>query len=167
MLAVRFWIQAARPCARGRMRHMLAPSSTKIVETTSPAPEHMAISNRTSNTRWCFRVCRNLRAKFEPLMITPAPVSTEAKELNCGEFGQRYRNALPSACIRNINPATKTKKPYLRLMIHKHSPEKSKLIIEQKVNGHWVDKVINLSREKFRTAVMITLEMTFGYAEYI
>ena len=63
-----------------------------------------------------------------------------------------------------INRATKTRKPYLRLMIHKSEAKRSKLIIEQKVNGHWVDKVIELSRGKFRTAVMTTLEMAFGYA---
>ena len=64
-----------------------------------------------------------------------------------------------------INRATKSKTPYIRLMIHKHSPEKSKLIIEQKVNGHWIDKVIELFREKFRTAVMTTLEMAFKHSD--
>ena len=63
-----------------------------------------------------------------------------------------------------INRATKTKKPYLRLMIHTKEAKQSKLIIEQKVNGHWIDKVLDLSREKFRTAVMATLEMAFKYA---
>ena len=65
---------------------------------------------------------------------------------------------------REINRATKSKAPYLRLMIHTSDAKLSKLIVEQKVSGHWIDKVIELSREKFRTAVMATLEMAFGYA---
>ena len=98
---------------------------------------------------------------FQPVEVFATPeenlnwlkehISSDAIKSRCKFFTKSEK----------INRATKSKIPYLRLMIHNHSPEKSKLIIEQKVNGHWIDKVIDLSRERFRTAVMETLEMAF------
>ena len=63
-----------------------------------------------------------------------------------------------------IDRTSQCKKPYVNLLIHKTQPEKSKLVINQKVNGHWIDKTITLSSERFRTAVMETLERAFKHS---
>ena len=63
-----------------------------------------------------------------------------------------------------IDRSTKSKKPYVRCMVHRTIPEKSKLIIEQKVYGHWIETIIEVTRKRFRTAVIETFEMAFKTA---
>ena len=110
--------------------------------------------------------CKSIKSKIEDL--AKEVVATPEENL------QWLKSYLSSESITNavkflqrtekINRSTKEKTPYISLLIHKQFPKKSKLVIEQKVNGYWVDKVIELSRKKFRSTVMITLELSFKYA---
>ncbi len=114
--------------------------------------------------------CKTVKAKFED-MAKEVYASAEENV----QWLKKYlsKDFIKKKCHFYNNPdeidrSTKSKKPYVRFLTHKTDAEKSKLIIEQKVNGHWTDKTIELTREKFRTAVMETFEMAFkqNYADF-
>ena len=65
----------------------------------------------------------------------------------------------------SIDRSTQENKPFVNLLIHKKDLSKSKLIIEQKVHGTWIDKAIPADREKFRETILSSLEMAFKYSE--
>jgi len=65
----------------------------------------------------------------------------------------------------SIDRSTRENKPFVNLLIHKKDLRKSKLIIEQKVHGTWIDKAISINREKFRETILSSLEMAFKYSE--
>lgn len=109
--------------------------------------------------------CKAIKSKLQD-MVKELHASPEENLNWLKEFlkNERLQSKVIFKSGKAIDRSTQDKKPHLELLIHRHKPEKSKLIIEQKVNGHWIDKTIDLSREKFRTAVMETLEMAFKCA---
>lgn len=75
----------------------------------------------------------------------------------------RVRLILQSGSL--IDRSTPESKPFVNLLIHKKDLSKSKLIIEQKIHGTWIDKAISLGREKFRETILSSLEMAFKHSE--
>ena len=171
------------PKSRGRpkrpiFRQLLAPFKLNfrdqaILSSYGEAPLRTAINDLESYSGKVFNTvaflisrCKAIKSKLDDL--AKEVFATPEENLNW------LKDYLSKASVAKhckfftkpdeINRATKTRKPYIRLMIHKSEAKRSKLIIEQKVNGHWIDKVIELSREKFRTTVMTTLEMAFSCA---
>lgn len=65
----------------------------------------------------------------------------------------------------SIDRSTQENKPFVNLLIHKKDISKSKLIIEQKVHGTWIDKAISADREKFSETILSSLEMAFKHSE--
>jgi hypothetical protein len=78
---------------------------------------------------------------------------------------QKMKARLILQSVSSIDRSTQENKPFVNLLIHKKDLSKSKLIIEQKVHGTWINKAISVGREKFRETILSSLEMAFKYSE--